>query len=378
MKILHVLEAMGGGTRRHVLDLLPALVQRGVACTLAVSPTRNWQGRATFEADAAWLRTQGVHVEVIEMRRSVAGARAVSELARCLRRLQPDIVHAHSSVAGALARLARIASPRTPLVYTPHCIAFETGLPHIERRVARWAEMLLAPLCSEYIAVSRAEQKAIARVLGRRAVLIPNGIDLEEFDAVAPGCRADWNLSEDDFVIGCFGRLCAQKNQISLLRAFETLAQEVPNAKLLFIGDGEDRAKLEESGRNRPYFPNVIFAGEHAEARGFYALCDVVTQPSRWEGCPYSVLEAMAARKTVVARAVGGIEEILDENCGVASQVLPEFRHSDLVFWLHTAHREARWRKMTGEAARARIESDFTLQQMVEKTLAVYDGICSR
>jgi glycosyltransferase involved in cell wall biosynthesis len=373
VRILHILEAMGGGTRRHVLDLLPALVARGCEVHFAVSPRRNWPERQTFARDIAFLEARGVRVHCVEMPRGLAGCGgAVLTLASQLRREQFDIVHCHSTVAGALGRMARLAAPRTPLVYTPHCIAFDTGLPRLQRRAARAVEQMLAPLCSHYIAVSDAERRAIRRVLRREATVIPNGMDLKEFDSIAPQRREDWNLTHDDFVIGCFGRLCAQKNQRELLRAFDRVWQQVPHAKLLFVGDGEDRATLGEYRRNRPHSQSVTFAGEHAEARGFYALCDVVAQPSRWEGCPYSVLEAMAARKTVVARAVGGIKEILDESYGVAYSGKSE--SGDLAAWLLDAAQDDSWCENTGNAARARIEASFTLEQMVEKTLAVYEG----
>lgn len=359
---------MGGGTRRHVLDLLPALARAGHEVTLAVSPRRNWPERETFARDVAFLQAHGVKVHCIEMPRGlVGGGAAVRALAALIRREKPDVVHCHSTVAGAMSRLARLASPRTPLVYTPHCIAFATGLPRLQRRAARWIELLLSPLATRYIAVSHAERRAIARLLHRRSTVVHNGIDIEGFDAVLPQQRAGWNLAETDFVIGCFGRLCAQKNQLAAIHALAAVTAQLPAAKLLLVGDGEDRAMLETEISALNLGSKVIFAGEHAEARGFYTLCDVVVQPSRWEGCPYTVLEAMAARKPIVAHAVGGVPELVDSTCGVAYR-----GRDDLTTVLLKAATDIANHRAIGNAARTRVECRFALQQMVDKTLAVY------
>jgi len=374
MRVLHVLEAMGGGTRRHVLDLLPALQKRGVACTLAVSPHRNWPGSETFARDVRALRGFGVRVETLPMPRSLRSGKSL----RALIQLQSegfDVVHAHSSVAGALARMAR-AVAKAPVVYTPHCIAFETGLPPRQRRAARLLEQFLAPLTSHFIAVSQHEKRAIlSRKLcaENRVSTIHNGVDLSAFDALPNRARDEFQLDGNDFVIGCFGRLTKQKNQIALVRALPDVLQLVPNAKLFFVGDGEDESMLRNVARNSGVLSRIAWAGAQSEARDLYALCDVVAQPSRWEGCPYVVLEAMAARKVVIARRVGGVGEIVENLYGedAYGAAYPP-QNDELAYWICEAAKDTRWRQNTESAARQRVEESFTLEQMVESTTAVY------
>jgi glycosyltransferase involved in cell wall biosynthesis len=376
MRVLHILEATSGGTRRHILDLLPALQARGVSCDLVASPLRT----SAFGSDAQWLRARGVAVLEVPMARgfSPAGdATALRQLAAHLSHQRYDVIHCHSTKAGLLGRLARLSvSRRTPLVYTPHCVAFDTGLPHRQRRAARWMEALLAPLTTHFIAVSHHENHTL-----RRAGLckvdgvstIHNGVDIEAFDALPSLERAAWGLRQQDFVIGCFGRLTRQKNQAALLRALPRVLEVVPRARLLLVGSGEDETDLRALAQKLGIAECITWAGEVSEARPLYALCDVVAQPSRWEGCPYTVLEAMTARRLVVARDVGGVEEILNDDYGVSYNTRHDSDVERLTRWLSEAARDTGWRHNTQTNARRRVEENFTLKQMVQQTIIAYE-----
>jgi glycosyltransferase involved in cell wall biosynthesis len=378
MHVLHILEAFAGGTRRHVLDLLPAMQRQGVSCTLVASAVRN----TTYEQDVALLQSQGVAVIRLEMSRGFdpqGDIGALLRLTAILRRTRPDIIHCHSSKAGFLGRLARSSTLCTPLVYTPHCLAYDTGLPRLQRRAARWVEQSLTPLTTRYVAVSQHEERVIRNTLarGKRVTTIPNGVNLEEFDALPTASRSDFDLGEDDFVIGCFGRLTAQKNQAALICILPDLVAHIPRATLFFVGEGEDRAQLGGllnevlQGRQKEQV-KVVWAGEQSEARPLYELCDVVAQPSRWEGCPYSILEAMAASRSVVAATVGGVAEILSDDYGFS--YLTSQRHS-LATLLWRVARDSELREQTGYRARQRVEACFSLEQMVQRTLKVYESV---
>lgn len=379
MHVLHILEATRGGTRRHILDLLPALHGRGIACTLVASALRN----PDFAADVQMLRAVGINVIEVPMARGMdaAGdAAALKAIGALLKTNTFDVIHCHSTKAGLLGRLARLVDARhLPLVYTPHCIAFDTGLPRSQRRAARILEKLLASTTSHYIAVSRRERHAIlSRGLCQagRVTTILNGIGLDEFDALALATRSDFGLGDDDFVVGCFGRLTRQKNQAALLRALPPILQTVPNARLFFVGGGEDEAALRALSESLGIAERTVWCGEQLEARPLYALCDVIAQPSRWEGCPYSILEAMAARRVVVANSVGGVDEILNNEYGLAYRSFDETSDAALAAgilkvadWATQAPGRLQERS---RAARRRVEENFRLENMVDSTIEVY------
>jgi glycosyltransferase involved in cell wall biosynthesis len=368
MKILHILEATQGGTRRHVLDLLPALVRQGFDCDLIYSPLRY----PAFARDAVKLEKQGVRCRAIPMARGFGGAHDAQAFGVLRAHLQVntyDVIHCHSTKAGFLGRLA--APWKMPVVYTPHCIAFDTSLPRLQRRAARLIEKLLAHRTAHFIAVARHEARVIRRAglcSPQKLSVIYNGIDVEEFDAL----HHLTTPQPHHLTIGCFGRLTRQKNQAALLRALPVVRRAVPQAQLLLVGGGEDEVNLRALAAHWNIKEAVTFAGEIEEARPYYARCNIVAQPSRWEGCPYSILEAMAARCPVVATSVGGVPEVLQAPGGMVYNAAgPETLAEHLI----TLARDETCRLRMGETARARIENYFTAAQMVKQTMQVYDRL---
>ena len=377
MKVLHVLEATQGGTRRHVLDLLLALSARGVRCQLVYSSRRYPQ----FVHDASTLEKYSIETCDLPMARGWnprLDSAALRLLIEQIRRDAPDVVHCHSTKAGVLGRLAVLAlqstlARRIPLVYTPHCVAFDTGLPRNARLAARWTEKLLAPLTSHLIAVSHHEAHALHHVITprhNRLSVIHNGIDLDVFDSLASPIPSPEN---SHFNVGCFGRLSVQKNQRALLAAWPRIKRELPSARLHFIGGGENQSTLEELARTWKISDSITFAGEISEPRPLYRNYDLLVQPSRWEGCPYSVLEAMAARRAIVAADVGGLREVLGKT-GAGVLCKPCSPEAVAAHTLSLA-KDGDCREQLGNAARHRVETHFQLQAMVEKTLAVYERV---
>jgi glycosyltransferase involved in cell wall biosynthesis len=378
MRVLHVLEATWGGTRTHVLDLLPRLQARGWECGLVYSSRRH----AAFVRDAAWLEAQGIRTWHVPMARSLhpaLDAQALRSLSQVVSAFEPGLLHAHSSKAGLLARLQVLAGAprqRPPVVYTPHCVAFDTLLPVPQRRAARWVEQLLAPLTSRTIAVSLSEARALRRVLGLadcRVNVVPNGLDATAFDRAASPSKLPPHVP----TIGCFGRLSPQKNQRVLLRALKYLHQGGTRANLLMVGGGEDEAPLRALAAQWGLQEHVRWMGDVEDARPFYAQCDVVAQPSLWEGCPYSLLEAMAARRAILATDLAPLREMLPPEC--ACGVLAPARAEEFASSLRSLLEDAAARREMGAHAREHLESQFSLERMIEGTLRTYhDALKSR
>ena len=375
MRVLHILEATQGGTRRHVLDLLPHLQAQGFQCELIYSPRRY----PHFAADARQLELAGVRTWAVSMTpepHAGTNGAALLALARHIRAHRPDVLPCHSTVAGLLGRTAAaIVAPGLPTVYTPHCIAFDTGMSPLRRRGARLLEGLLAPRTSRFIAVSHHEAALLRGTVApaHKVSVIHNGIDLAAFDTLGEAGRDMDDIPCQEpatFRVGCFGRLSRQKNQELLLRAWGQVAQRVPGARLMLVGDGDQECRLRQIASNLQLADSVDWLGDRPEARGLYRQCDVIVQPSRWEGCPYSVLEAMAAGRPVLATPVGGVPELTGPGPLLSSRNPIQLAERIIELALSPAKRATE-----GQAMRGRIESRFTAAMMVRQTAAVYRSL---
>lgn len=370
MRVLHILEATSGGTRRHVLDLLPALQGRGVRCSLVYSAERN----PDFRSDIKTLQSDGIETYEIAMGHRWArtdDGKALQALHAHLKTHRYDVIHCHSSNAGLLGRIANAFQTRkTPLVYTPHFVAFAAGLPRWQRRAALYSEKLLTAQTTHYIAVSQQECSLIQRVLwigNERMSLIYNGLDANSKPSGNPQSAS----CKSQFIIGCFGRLTAQKNQSVLIRALPSILPAIPNVRLKLFGSGEDASTLRALAQQLGCHDRIDFCGEVRDPWAEYFACDVIAQPSRWEGCSYALLEAMAASRAIIASAVGGNREVL----GNAGVLLPP---RAVAAWTHAIialANDAPYRVALGQAAQTSVTAKFHLSLMIEKTIGVYERV---
>ncbi|MEV4863307.1 glycosyltransferase family 4 protein [Streptomyces ossamyceticus] len=300
-RVLHLTQPVEGGVARVVTDLVRAQLTAGLAVTVACPDGALTTGLRQLGADVRhWHATRSPGPSLV---------REVRHLARVIDDVRPHLVHAHSAKAGLAGRLA--VRGRIPTVFQPHAWSFEatggaaSALARVwERWGVRWA--------SQVVCVSEAERMTgmHAGIRGRWSV-IPNGVDLQRFRPASPGTvRAGLRPLRDVDpaapLVVCVGRLCRQKGQAVLLRAWSSVARRVPGAHLVLVGDGPDRDRL------RAYAPrSVLFTGAVADVVPWYQAADLVVLPSRWEGMALAPLEAMACGRPVVATDVDGARESL-------------------------------------------------------------------
>ncbi|MFJ3439895.1 glycosyltransferase family 4 protein [Streptomyces sp. NPDC086081] len=298
-RVLHVTQPVDGGVARVVADLARAQLAAGLRVTVACPDSPLAARLAALGAQVRpWAATRAPGP-------SLGGE--VRRLAGIVADVRPDLVHAHSAKAGLAGRLA--VRGRIPTVFQPHAWSFEAvgGTTAAlargwERWGARWAERV--------ICVSEAERRRgeTAGVRGRWTV-VPNGIDVERFrPAAADTVRARLlpDAGPGAPLVVCVGRLCRQKGQDVLLTAWESVLREVPQARLVLVGDGPDQGRLRALAP-----PSVRFAGDVADVVPWYQAADLVVLPSRWEGMALAPLEAMACGRPVVVTDVGGARESL-------------------------------------------------------------------
>ncbi|MFF8031005.1 MULTISPECIES: glycosyltransferase family 4 protein [unclassified Streptomyces] len=313
-RILHITQPVDGGVARVVTDLVRTQLADGLDVTAACPDS----------ALATRLGTLGAHVRHWRATRSPGAslAREVRQLARLIDEVRPDLVHAHSAKAGLAGRLA--VRGRVPTVFQPHAWSFEAvdgGAAALALRWERWG----ARWAARVVCVSEAERATGVRAgIAGRWTVVPNGIDPERFrplpaDAVRAGLAPAAGLGAQAPLVVCVGRLCRQKGQDVLLRAWSTVVRKVPEARLVLVGDGPERERLRAAAP-----ASVLFTGAVADASPWYQAADLVVLPSRWEGMALAPLEAMACGRPVVVTDVDGARESLPSAFAARCLVPPE------------------------------------------------------
>ncbi|SHJ89616.1 MULTISPECIES: glycosyltransferase [Paraburkholderia] len=237
---------------------------------------------------------------------------AFAHLFKCLQKIKPDIVHSHSSKAGALARLC--LGPWKQ-VYTPHAVyTLNPYLPRAQRRFYGLVEGFLGRMRSDrIIAVSLDEAEHLRQVLripADKIETIFNGVPTPML-LPAVEARAVLDLPSNAVVVGFVGRLDFQKGVDRLVRVAQSLLDRgIDNVIFAVMGPGDFVAA---SGVSADAIPrNMRVLGLFPEARRYFSAFDIFALSSRYEGFPYVVLEAMAAHVPIVATRVSGAAELVD------------------------------------------------------------------
>jgi glycosyltransferase involved in cell wall biosynthesis len=351
-----------GGAQTYVASLLPALTERFdvVVAAHGVGPLRE----AAIASEARYLPLEHVRRPISPVRDLLG----LIELVRLLRRERPDIVHASSSKAGVLTRLAARFVGVPIRLFTVHGWSF-LAYSGFTSRLYRWADRLVRPLTTATICVSEGEQAAGLEAhtcVGERTVVIPNAVDV----SAAPQSQHDRTTP----MIVAVGRLKAPKDFITLVRALSVLPPRSFDA--LIVGEGPDRRKLEQEIERLGLTPRVQLAGERSDVPELLARADVFVLSSESEGFPVSVLEAMAAGLPVVASRVGGVPEaVLDGETGLL--VRPR-DPDELAAALESLIARPELRRRLGAAGRARAEERFDLEPFRQAHVELYSRELAR
>ncbi|UGS35002.1 glycosyltransferase family 4 protein [Capillimicrobium parvum] len=363
-KILFVITlAETGGAQTYVANLLPA-VSRRYDVVVAAHGTGPLAG-ATRAAGGRFVALRHVRRPLHPLR-DVLG---LFELVALLRRERPAILHANSSKAGILARLAAAITGVPVRVFTVHGWAFKAyaGLPSL---LYRWADRLMAPLTTVTICVAEGERRAglaAGTCRAARTVVIPN--------AVPAGAVARAALDGGPPRIVWVGRLADPKDPLTLVRALGRLPPASFAATL--VGDGPARPAVEGELRTLPAARDAVeLLGDRTDVPELLARSDVFVLASRSEGAPLSVLEAMAAGLPVVASRVGGIPEIVVD--GETGLLVEPGDPGRLAAAIEQLLGDPRRRAAMGDAGRRRVLERFDVDAVRRRHLELYAGELSR
>jgi glycosyltransferase involved in cell wall biosynthesis len=301
---------------------------------------------------------------------------AAWRFSRLLKRLRPDVVHAHDPHGVAMAALAlsfgtASAGGRSPALVAARRVDFRLKGNSFSRWKYRQVDC--------FIAASEAIRRMLLAdgVEERRAIAIHEGIDVER---VAKAPRVDvheafW-LPHGAPVVGNVAALVPHKGQRDLIEAARLVIQQIPDARFVILGEGELREHLERLIREHHLEKHVLMPGFRADVIGCIKGFDLFVLSSITEGLGTSLLDAMACGKPIVATRTGGIPEVVAD--GTTGLLVPPHDHQSLAAAIVRMLRETRLREQMGEAGRARVGERFTAERMVAATAEVYAAVAGR
>ena len=354
-----VVSTQPGGGPQHVLDLSTALRARG------------WRPIVAGPRDGALFdQFAAASIEMVALRTDRLRPATLLRLVRLVRRRGIGLVHSHGKGAGLYGRLAARLL-RVPAVHTFHGIHFERYGPRrraaylkMERRLATWTRVIVNVSHAQ-----EAEGLALRLFTPAQSRVVLNGVDAARLNATALDpfdARKALALDTEATVIGCVARFDEVKRLDLLLRALASPAAAGP--MLVLIGRGPEERRLRALADTLGIAGRVRFAGEIADASRLFRAFDVYAAPSRKEGMPLAVLEAMALGLPVVASDIPAHRELL----GPASDGVIEGTPEAFATALGALFADGQARALLGAENRTRARSEFDAREMVSAIEAIY------
>jgi len=377
-RILHLIASSRGGGTTHVRDLALGLDPAHFATRVAMPDDGGQFGPADFAA-------AGIPCEPV----AIASGFSPGALAQ-VRRLdaQADMLHVHGARAALFGRLAALSlgrrRPRVVYIIQGFALPF---YPWLQRAALATLERLLAPTTDQVIAVSAEEQRAylgLHTLPAERTCVIPNSVALGPFQAAAgqrTAMREALGLAPDALVITTICRLYKPRDFETLLEAFSQLCAARGCAApgggplvLLIVGDGPDGPQVEALRDRLGLGEHVRLTGQRRDVPALLAASDIYTLTTwGWEGLPFTVLEAMAAARPVVATHAGGTAEAVEQ--GETGVLVPRCDAAALEAALDTLVADAALRERMGAAGRARAAECFSPARTLELTAQLYERV---
>ena len=361
IRVLHVIATLDrAGSEKQLVDLCRKLdrsrFQPAVCCLTRGGP---------FAAD---LRRAGVPLHLLN-KRGRWDLRVIWRARRLIREFEPHIVHTWLPTANTLGRVAALAAGGVPVL-----IASERSKDAWKGAARLIADRILAKRTTRLVTNAEAVRDFLVNEIElpkEKIRVIRNGLDLAEFDAAAAkGPSEALPDAEGCTVVGAVGRLERQKGMMDLIQAFGRLPYDLQHVKLWIVGEGPLERKLQRKVIETGMQERVRFLGARSDVPALMTRFDLFVLSSLWEGLPNVTLEAMAARRAVVATKVDGTPEAVTH--GWTGVLVPPSNPGVLAQTIERLLRDPALRRKYGDAGRLKIEQRFGLDRMVTETQDMY------
>lgn len=292
------------------------------------------------------------------------------KLARLLRKLQPRIVHTHSSKAGILGRWAAFFVRTPVIVHTFHGFGFNDFQKPVKRWILVNIERLTAVITNSLIFVSRDNMRTAKKEkigASNRFTLIHSGIHRVKLSRSVGDVRSDIGALEKDVILFSISCLKPQKNILDMARVAKQVLRENPDSAVKFFvaGDGEERALIERYVNENDLGEKFNLLGWRTDAMDILAASDIFILTSLWEGLPRALLEAMALSKPACVYAADGVNDVIEN--GVNGYVVPLHDREGMAACLKKLISSEAHRAKIGKTAKESMKAEYYIDSMVNK-----------
>lgn len=370
-RILFGLEASSGGALKHLTYLVKNLNKERFSITIILSNSRSDYD----EGLVAQLENTTARILNIPMSRNI---RLLSDfivfrtLHRHIKAINYDIVHAHSSKAGALFRLAAWFNNIQLIVYTPHCFYFQSKR-GFKRFIFTLTEKLLSRFCHAIIVSNHERNVALAHKIAHRSKLINinNAINFDEYTQYKDiqNIKKQWEIPNSHFVVGAVGRLVPQKDWLTLIKAAIAITNSRDDVCFIIAGSGHMKDQIQKEIELYNLQSKVKLLGHIPDISKVYSIIDLFVSTSLWEGLPYAYLEAGYFKKPVIAT---GTYDHTPFNEELGFNIVPIKKHNQLANSILKLINNKQKAKSLGENSYMHITEKYSFSRFIKKHELLY------
>ena len=357
MRIVHVAECVGG-VERYLRSLLKYSSCENI---MILSQLYN---KAEFEnlADS---------VEIVSMSHNIgiSALKEAMQIRKKIKKYKPDIVYAHSSIAGAITRMACVGV-KTKVIYNPHGWSF--NMESDKKNIFIVLEKVMSRFCDKIICISDAEKESALkyRICKKsKLCVIYNGIDIDEYKPK----KANLPVSDDMFVVGMVGRICKQKAPDVFLKMAGEVKKKIPNSCFVIVGDvieGEEQERKDIEELAKKMEVDLIITGWVDNPLEYMNRFDVGCLLSRWEGFGLVIPEYMLTRTPIVATRVDAIPYLITDGVDGLLVDKDDWKAaSDMILKIYY-NNELKTKLLENE--RNKVYKEFDIKRVIEECEKMY------
>lgn len=366
-KILYICESIGGGVRKHLVDVLHNLNESKYEIVVVHSQIRTDE---LFREEIEPLQRKGIEfISLPQLVREISlfnDLKSIAALVQIIRERKPDVVHCHSSKAGGVGRIASYICRTRKIIYTPHAYMFQnTELSQLKRLVFLFFERFLDSFSTFTINVSEGERETALKhkvTTTTKSILIHNGIQSAPRQLSPP---------DDALIVGTTARLEAQKDPWTFFSIAKNVVRQNERVKFVYVGDGSMKQEIQDAINKEGLQDRIILTGFQKDPLVYLQTFHIYLITSLYEGMPYSVLEALSYGLPLVATNVIGNNEVVEDGYNGFLFNMKSVNEGVEKIQLLLNNREMAVR--FGLNSRLLFESKFGIDKMIKLIEQIYD-----